>query len=278
MPSPDIRVPKGTVAAAAKLFGTSQEEKHSPAAPTTPEQVQHRLSPRKGDESSFATPESSTPGDSTATPSVADSSIWGDSSTGSPMDSDLSLLVSPEDLAGALAAKASLETDLLDLRRELARRQAEFCHRLDAEHTWCAETVQQAADMACALRDANMVLAAEADQLRARVEQLEKDSLATSTALSQANAHEQGNEQMIAALQVEIGDLQRQLHKALRARTAAAQTEEAALQRAEILQQQLEQMASLLEGEREQRLKLESALHAANEKLAANIAGLSDDE
>ena len=265
MRSQDIHVPKGTVAAAAKRF-TKQEAKLAPVAPTTPEQLQHR--PIKGDESAFTTPDDSTAGASTATPSTADSSIWGDSSAGTPMDADHERVLYPEVLSSALAAKASLEMDLLDLRQELSRRQSEFSQRLDSEHMWCSETVQQAADMACALRDANHVLAAEADQLRSRVEQLEKEAKTTSAALSNANAHDQGNEQMIAALQIELGDLQRQLHKALRARNSAAETEEAALQRGEILQGQLEQMAALLEAERKERMKAEAALEMCKQQLA----------
>ncbi|KAG7671702.1 hypothetical protein Ndes2526B_g07409 [Nannochloris sp. 'desiccata'] len=168
--------------------------------------------------------------------------------------------------AASHSKTAALEEIIINLRQELARQSVEHTQRLNAEHAWCQATVQQASDVACRLRDANVQLTAEVDQLRFRVGQLEVEKAEQSAAMKSAmyDDEQQGNEQLIAALQVEIGDLQRQLHKAHRARVAAAETEEAASQRAEMLHQQVEQMVNVLETERLEKERLVEALKAAS--------------
>jgi chromosome segregation ATPase len=173
-----------------------------------------------------------------------------------------------DDITAATAtATTALKVEISNLRQELARQATEYTQRLDAEHSWCQTTVQHASDVACSLRDVNITLTAEVDQLRARVVQLEFEAAEQLGRKKNSNGvnedEQQGNEQLIAALQVEIGDLQRQLHKAHRARVAATETEEAALQRAEILAQQVEQMVNLLESERIEKEKLLEALKTA---------------
>ena len=164
-------------------------------------------------------------------------------------------------LDAALTSKLSLETEVAILRGELSRQTADLTHRLEAEHQWCSATVQQATDVACLLRDANVHLTAENDMLRARVDQLEAEAAEFDALPSEdASMMNEGTEQLIAALQLDIGDLQRQLHKAQRGRIAASETEDAALQRAEMLQQQVEQMVALLDRERDEREKLEEAI------------------
>ena len=166
---------------------------------------------------------------------------------------------SEEEFAAALSAKASLEAQVTALQQELAQQHAKFVQRLEAEHALASVTLQQASEVACSLRDVNVQMVAELEQLRARVAQLESLE-ADVHAYAALDMNEEGNEQLIAALQVEMSQLERQVHKANRARISASETEEAALQRSEILQQQVEQMAKLLEEERDEKLKLQEAL------------------
>jgi len=250
------------------------------ASPATPEQ-DHIAKPRTYDGENY-TPDDGTPmiasTMTTTTPATVDitTSNWSDSDPVRMLDVEYhqNPLASthqegaPGDAATAAThlETAALEKIITNLRRELAHQSFEYTNKLDAEHAWCQSTIQQASDVACSLRDANVQLTAEVEQLRSRVGQLELEAGEQSAAMYRAvyDDEQLGNEQLIAALQVEIGDLQRQLHRAHRARVAAAETEEAALQRAEILQQQVEQMVNLLETERIEKEKQIEALKAAN--------------
>jgi hypothetical protein len=245
-------------------------------SPATPEQA-HIPKSRAHDGADYTNDEPSTASTMQTTPAAADTTInnWNDSDPIRMLDVEYSQssLASAhhqdEAFVGDAAASvevtktAALEAEITNLRLELARQSTEYTQRLDAEHAWCQATVQQASDVACILRDANIQLTSEVDHLRGHVAQLEFE--ASEQLKTSVNEDEQqGNEQLIAALQVEIGDLERQVHKAHRAKVAAAETEEAALQRAEILAQQVEQMVNLLEEERVEKEKLIEALKAAS--------------
>jgi len=160
-------------------------------------------------------------------------------------------------------------TEVEALRKVLQNLQAEMqenielFHRcLASERQLCASAVQQANDAACILRDANIELSGEVDILRGRVEELEMELTSVTSDKTRETFCEEGNEQFIAVLQVEIADLERQLQRAQRSRTASGEAEAAATQRSEILAQQVEQMAKLLESEREENLCLKKALQA----------------
>jgi chromosome segregation ATPase len=248
------------------------------ALPSTPEQA-HVHKSRTHDGAGY-TPDDVTPMTAstmrTTTPATTvniPTINWNDTDPIRILDVEYSLASTDQEGAPRSDATAAthsetgaLEEMIANLRQELARQSCEYTTKLDAEHAWCQSTVQQASEVACILRDANVQLTAEVEQLRSRVGQLEVEAAEQSAAMDSAfnEDEQQGNEQLIAALQVEIGDLQRQLHKAHRARVAAAETEEAALQRAEILQQQVEQMVNLLEIERIEKEKIVEALKAAS--------------
>jgi hypothetical protein len=259
------------------LEASMEASKNLLAFPATPEQA--HIPKSRTDEVAGYTDDEPMTGSSLKTPppATADTRDWSDSDPIRMLDIEysqgsLASTHQEENVAddGNAATAPSLKTvaleeELTNLRLELAHQSAEYTQRLDAEHAWCQNTVQQASDVACKLRDANVVLTAEVDQLRSRVAQLELETAEQLQTRKSVNEDEQkGNEQLIAALQVEIGDLERQLHKAQRARIAAAETEEAALLRAEMLHQQVEQMVDLLESERIEKDKLIEALKAAS--------------
>lgn len=244
----DVTTPQLTKAAAGAMASPSLQ-------PITPEPWFHY--PRAGDPALSSRPDSTASGGLSASPPCSD----GDShcSEEAPSLDDPLAEAEPAALAARLAAA---EAEAAALRSALARQAADAAARLEAEHDWAAATVQQATDVACSLRDANVALAAEADALRARVAQLETD-LAGLELASEPQVEDEGAEGLIAALQVEIADLERRLHRAGRARAAAAETEEAALHRADILRQQVEHMAGLLEEERAEKERLQAALEVA---------------
>lgn len=129
---------------------------------------------------------------------------------------------------------------------------------LARERDECDRVVQQASNIACDLRDENIALMTENDMLKSRIEELEmlmesmKREHAKSNRHQDGNAsHQEGNEQLIAVLQVEIADKERQLYKAHKARAAAEEAFNAVSHRAEMLAQQVEHLVRMLDRERE---------------------------
>lgn len=176
----------------------------------------------------------------------------------------------PPQAASPDRAKVELEAEVLVLRESVKQLQLELQQQLDlfhqclaSERTISSFAVDQADTAACLLRDTNVQLTVELDILRARLAELETEVAKKHMASATDDIMEEGNAQLIAVLQVEIGDLERRLHRAQRSRAAAAEAEAAALDRADILAQQLEQMAALLEREREENDRMKAALQAA---------------
>ena len=184
-------------------------------------------------------------------------------------DTEMDVRRSHAEVAAPLQGEYALEEEVDGLRRDVAVLQNELHQQLkvgeqclESERAVAALTVDRITAAACTLRDANVQLTAEVDVLRARVAQAESEA-ALAARSAREGQNEEGNEQLISVLQVEIADLERQLHRAHRARVSATETQEAATQRADILAQQLQQMVAMLEQEREENAQLISLLDLA---------------
>ena len=197
-----------------------------------------------------------------ATPSP--SSLLTDAPSSPPQSPDSLFL--QDHLQEALGVQSRLHHQVTSLQQALARQAKEYEARLASEQAWAASAVQNATDIASSFRDATIELTAETNVLRARIAELEHSmhamQLGTDAKQQQKQQDEEdvGNEQLIAALQVEIADLERQVHRAHRSKVAALENEDAALQRADILGKQVERLAQLLDAERAEKEALQSAL------------------
>jgi hypothetical protein len=191
-------------------------------------------------------------------------------------NSHTEVTVTPNLLVGRHRHEEIIQT----LENELACRQLEYERRLALEREQSVALVNQATDIACSLRDSLTELSAEAVQLRARVQQLESELSkregfsGNSESMSHWGNHDGssghpgndessshwGNEKLIAALQVELADLERKLQRAQRARIAALEANVATEQRAEILAAQVVHLVTLLDEERLERAALAQTL------------------